>query len=142
MIEINNNTECIICLNNIEYEDAYLILSCCKNYVHINCLNNWYKNKNYYICFICSNKNNNINSVIENITISNENNNTNNYTNNTNNYTNNTNNTNNYNDNDNNNDIIIQDNNSVCTHFFCFLFLIFFCVSITFLVFTLIIIFV
>ena len=131
MIEINENLECIICLNNIHYNDAYLILSCCKNYIHINCLNNWYKNKNNYVCFICSNSNNNINNIIENNNENINNNDNNEIA--------------NYNTNEIDNDIIINTRNNYnidncCREFFCILCLIFFCVSSSFLIVSFIII--
>jgi hypothetical protein len=57
--------ECIICLNDIVNNDYYT-LTCCKNNVHIYCLNDWInKNitkKNISKCFICSQEN----SIIEN----------------------------------------------------------------------------
>ena len=58
--------ECVICLNDISDNDYYT-LTCCKNDVHIYCLNNWVnKNitkKNIADCFICSQEN----SMIENM---------------------------------------------------------------------------
>ena len=56
--------ECVICLNDISVNDYYT-LTCCKNDVHICCLNDWVdKNitkKNISKCFICSQEN----SIIE-----------------------------------------------------------------------------
>ena len=56
--------ECVICLNDISINDYYT-LTCCKNDVHIYCLNDWVdKNitkKNISKCFICSQEN----SIIE-----------------------------------------------------------------------------
>ena len=58
--------ECVICLNDISDNDYYT-LTCCKNDVHIYCLNDWVnKNitkKNIADCFICSQEN----SMIENM---------------------------------------------------------------------------
>ena len=52
--------ECVICLNDIVGDDN-CILTCCKNNVHMYCLNDWInKNiskKNISKCFICSQKN-------------------------------------------------------------------------------------
>ena len=52
--------ECVICLNDISSNDNY-ILTCCKNNVHIYCLNDWIQknisNKNISKCFICSQEN-------------------------------------------------------------------------------------
>jgi hypothetical protein len=52
--------ECVICLNDISINDYYT-LTCCKNDVHICCLNDWVdKNitkKNISRCFICSQEN-------------------------------------------------------------------------------------
>jgi hypothetical protein len=97
--------ECVICLNDISINELYT-LTCCKNNVHIYCLNNWVSknitNKNISKCFICSQEN----SIIETIVLYNKyipinNNNTNAIIHNHN------------NDNDNNNDnsIIIRNNN-------------------------------
>jgi hypothetical protein len=61
-----DTTECVICLNNISVNEL-LTLTCCKNDVHIYCLNNWISknitNKNVSKCFICSQEN----SIIETI---------------------------------------------------------------------------
>lgn len=61
-----DTTECVICLNDISTNDHFT-LTCCKNDVHIYCLNDWvHKNitkKNISKCFICSQQN----SMIENI---------------------------------------------------------------------------
>jgi hypothetical protein len=58
--------ECVICLNDISINELYT-LTCCKNNVHIYCLNNWVSknitNKNISKCFICSQEN----SIIETI---------------------------------------------------------------------------
>ena len=52
--------ECMICLNDISCNDHFT-LTCCKNDVHIYCLNDWiHKNitkKNISKCFICSQEN-------------------------------------------------------------------------------------
>ena len=64
--------ECVICLNDIVINDYYT-LTCCKNKVHICCLNDWInKNitkKNISKCFICSQEN----SIIENTVLYNNN---------------------------------------------------------------------
>jgi hypothetical protein len=79
--------ECVICLNDIVINDYYT-LTCCKNDVHICCLNDWVdKNitkKNISRCFICSQENSIIatmvsyNSTIDNNYINNSINNDNN----------------------------------------------------------------
>jgi hypothetical protein len=79
--------ECVICLNDISINDYYT-LTCCKNDVHICCLNDWVdKNitkKNISRCFICSQENSIIatmasyNSTIDNNYINNSINNDNN----------------------------------------------------------------
>lgn len=52
--------ECVICLTDISTNDN-CILTCCKNNVHIYCLNDWIRKniskKNISKCFICSQKN-------------------------------------------------------------------------------------
>ena len=52
--------ECVICLNDISSNDN-CILTCCKNNVHIYCLNDWIQKniskKNISKCFICSQEN-------------------------------------------------------------------------------------
>ncbi len=59
--------ECIICLNDISYNDHYNLL-CCKNKVHITCLNKWIEKnlnkKDISKCFICNQKN----DIIQDIT--------------------------------------------------------------------------
>lgn len=66
-------TECIICLNDICNND-YFTLTCCKNDVHICCLNNWVSKNitktNISKCFICSQAN----SMIETMVLYNKNN--------------------------------------------------------------------
>jgi len=56
--------ECLICLSDISTNE-FITLNCCKNSVHIYCLNAWIdKNitkKNISKCFICSQEN----SIIE-----------------------------------------------------------------------------
>ena len=60
--------ECVICLNNISKIEEF-ILTCCKNNVHIYCLNSWVKknitNKNIGKCFICSKEN----SILETLVV-------------------------------------------------------------------------
>ncbi len=59
--EINNgpsSCECIICFENINSDDALLILECCKQKVHIQCIIDWYlSNPNNKTCFICNQTN-------------------------------------------------------------------------------------
>jgi hypothetical protein len=62
-----DTTECVICLNNISVNEL-LTLTCCKNDVHIYCLNNWISknitNKNVSKCFICSQENSMIETLV------------------------------------------------------------------------------
>jgi len=62
-----DTTECVICLNNISVNEL-LTLTCCKNNVHIYCLNDWISknitNKNISKCFICSQENNMIETIV------------------------------------------------------------------------------
>jgi len=59
--------ECIICLNDISYNDHFNLI-CCKNKVHITCLNEWIEKninkKDISKCFICNQKN----DIIQDIT--------------------------------------------------------------------------
>ena len=59
--------ECIICLNDISYNDHFTLM-CCKNKVHITCLNEWIEKninkKDISKCFICNQKN----DIIQDIT--------------------------------------------------------------------------
>ena len=59
--------ECVICLNNISKNEEF-ILTCCKNNVHIYCLNSWVKknitNKNIGKCFICSQENSMLETLV------------------------------------------------------------------------------
>ena len=59
--------ECVICLNNILKNEEFT-LTCCKNDVHIYCLNSWVKknitNKNIGKCFICSQENNMLDTLV------------------------------------------------------------------------------
>ena len=67
----NNIIECTICLEPVLFNnnnDGY-ILECCKNYIHLTCLNNWCKNKNINKCFICNQENILINEMSNNITL-------------------------------------------------------------------------
>ena len=57
-----NNTECIVCLEDIDNISEILMLECCNNPVHINCLNDWVKKNHSKIsnidrCFICNQNN-------------------------------------------------------------------------------------
>ena len=62
-----DTTECVICLNNISVKEL-LTLTCCKNDVHIYCLNDWVSknitNKNISKCFICSQENSMIETIV------------------------------------------------------------------------------
>lgn len=59
--------ECIICFNDISYNDHFNLI-CCKNKVHITCLNEWIEKninkKDISKCFICNQKN----DIIQDIT--------------------------------------------------------------------------
>ncbi len=59
--------ECVICLNDISTNDHFT-LTCCKNDVHIYCLNDWvHKNitkTNISKCFICSQENSMIETMV------------------------------------------------------------------------------
>lgn len=72
-----DTTECVICLNDISTNDHFT-LTCCKNDVHIYCLNNWvHKNitkKNISKCFICSQENSMIETIVSYNKISHNNN--------------------------------------------------------------------
>jgi len=62
-----DSSECVICLNNISINELFT-LTCCKNDVHIYCLNDWISknitNKNISKCFICSQENNLIETIV------------------------------------------------------------------------------
>jgi len=68
--------ECVICLNDISVNDHFTLI-CCKNDVHIYCLNDWVnKNitkKNISKCFICSQENSMIETMVSYNKISNTN---------------------------------------------------------------------
>lgn len=59
--------ECVICLNDISINDHYTF-TCCKNDVHIYCLNDWVNQnitkKNISKCFICSQENSMIETIV------------------------------------------------------------------------------
>ena len=56
--ENNNNTECYICLDNINFnENDFLELNCCKNNLHLKCLKEWCTKNNTSKCFICNQTN-------------------------------------------------------------------------------------
>jgi hypothetical protein len=65
-LNIEIEQECPICLNDIQENDAYLLLSCCYKKVHIICLDNWYNNngKKNKICFLCTKESNDVQSII------------------------------------------------------------------------------
>lgn len=57
-----NNSECIVCLEDIDNMSDIFLLECCNNPVHINCLNDWVKKNHSKIsnidkCFICNQNN-------------------------------------------------------------------------------------
>lgn len=65
---MSNNSECIICFYDISMND-YLELDCCKQIVHIECLNKWIQSNiknNIEIdkCFHCKETNDYINTII------------------------------------------------------------------------------
>ena len=65
--------ECIICLKDISNND-FIVLECCKQNIHIDCLKQWIntnynKNTDISLCIYCKNKNNIINDMINNIII-------------------------------------------------------------------------
>ena len=56
----DNDNECPICLNNIDEDDSFIIMTCCNNKIHIQCLINWYSgNSKSNACIMC-NQNTNI----------------------------------------------------------------------------------
>ena len=65
-LNIEIEEECPICFNNIEDNDAYLLLSCCNKKVHISCLDNWYNNngKKNKLCFLCTKESSDLESII------------------------------------------------------------------------------
>lgn len=68
-IDTIDTIECIICLNNIDISvNEQFTLTCCKNYVHIYCLGDWVNknitNKNINRCFICSQENSMLESLV------------------------------------------------------------------------------
>jgi hypothetical protein len=116
--------ECVICLSEIVINDYYT-LTCCRNDVHIYCLNDWIKKniakKNISKCFICSQENSIIetmvsyNSTTNNTYDNNSINNDNNSINNDNNSINNDNNSINNDNNSINNEIILYNDNHTLT---------------------------
>ena len=54
---MNSNNECPICLIEIESNDSFLSLNCCKKKAHLLCLKNWYKNNKSRNCFLCTQSN-------------------------------------------------------------------------------------
>jgi len=67
--------ECIICLDIISPNDHYKLM-CCKNTVHIECLNEWVitniSKKDVSKCFICSQENTNIQNIISHYNYNND----------------------------------------------------------------------
>lgn len=64
----DNNLECYICLDPIsnDINSNTYILECCKNQVHLDCLQKWYRNnKSNPNCFICNQYNQFCNDLIE-----------------------------------------------------------------------------
>ena len=62
-----HHNECIICFNHISSND-FIFLDCCKQIVHIECLNKWIKininNNEVKKCFYCKSNNDYINTII------------------------------------------------------------------------------
>ncbi len=61
--------ECPICFEFLDNSNDYIILKCCKKNVHISCLNSWYNKNNInnnLSCFLCTQKNNDINNILIN----------------------------------------------------------------------------
>ena len=57
-ISDNTENECPICLDIITPESGYIILECCNQKMHIQCLVNWYiSNPSKKNCFICNQSN-------------------------------------------------------------------------------------
>ena len=64
----DNNLECYICLDPIsnDINSNTYILECCKNQLHLDCLQKWYRNnKSNPNCFICNQYNQFCNDLIE-----------------------------------------------------------------------------
>ena len=57
-IQINYDTECPICFDNIYNNSGYINLECCKKSVHLNCLITWYCSSVTNLCFLCKQENN------------------------------------------------------------------------------------
>ena len=59
--------ECVVCFNDISLNEHYT-LACCKNDVHICCLNDWVQKNiaktNISKCFICSQENDIIETMV------------------------------------------------------------------------------
>ena len=58
----NINNECVICIEDITDNNSIIVLECCKNKVHIRCINEWILTKlkqQVYVenCFFCNQKN-------------------------------------------------------------------------------------
>ncbi len=70
---MNINNECPICLIEIETNDSFLLLNCCKKKAHLLCLENWYKNNISRNCFLCTQSNVEINNLFPINNPSNEN---------------------------------------------------------------------
>jgi hypothetical protein len=108
--------ECLICLSDISTNE-FITLNCCKNSVHIYCLNAWIdKNitkKNISKCFICSQENSIIETMVSYNSIIVNTNDNNNITNDNNNINNNNNNNNN--NNSINNEIVLYNDNHMLT---------------------------
>ena len=73
----NNNNECIICLTDVSINEL-LLLDCCKQIVHKNCLSKWIQtniNNNNIDnkCFHCKNYNQYIHNLNNNLSIKNNN---------------------------------------------------------------------
>ena len=47
--------ECPICLNIIDQQDSFIIMTCCNYRIHIQCLINWYsRNSKSNACIMCN----------------------------------------------------------------------------------------
>lgn len=62
--EIDSDTECCICLNTFNYE--FIIMNCCKKYIHKTCLMDWILSDYNKIlkCPLCIQNVENINNII------------------------------------------------------------------------------
>lgn len=67
--------ECIICFNDINItNNNYIILECCKQNIHIDCLKQWIStnyniNRDISLCIYCKSNNDIINDMVNNVVI-------------------------------------------------------------------------